>query len=154
MLNVNIPPRSRVRETRKGTVEAISKQLEYVTKGHIRSNANNKFLVPFSSVLELILKTLLLITRSSLSAAQASRLFSRSAPLVNGSIRVRLRQSRPSSKLKPSVLTTAVLNDFYNEVTAYTALAYSVLMARMDAKVTPTDDTDYSCHSYKAIELI
>ena len=38
---------------------------------------------------------------------------------------------------------TATVN---NKVTAYTALAYSVLMAHMDAKVTPTDDTDYSCH--------
>ena len=31
---------------------------------------------------------------------------------------------------------------------AYTALAYSVFMTRMDAKVMPTDDTDYSsCYS-------
>ena len=29
---------------------------------------------------------------------------------------------------------------------AYTALAYSVFTMRMDAKVMPTDDTDYSCH--------
>ena len=32
---------SPVRETRKATVETISKQLEYVTKGHIHSNASN-----------------------------------------------------------------------------------------------------------------
>ena len=40
-------------------------------------------------------------------------------------------------------LTTAAL--CYSEVTAYT-LAYSVFTMGMDAKVTPTDDTDYSCH--------
>ena len=43
-------------------------------------------------------------------------------------------------------LTTAALNDRYTEEMAYTALAYSVLTTGMDAKVTPTDDTDYSCH--------
>ena len=31
-------------------------------------------------------------------------------------------------------------------VTPYTALAYSVFTTHMDAKVTPTDDTDYSYH--------
>ena len=35
---------------------------------------------------------------------------------------------------------------------AYTALAYSVFTMRMDDKVTPTYDTNYSCH-IKAIEL-
>ena len=29
---------------------------------------------------------------------------------------------------------------------AYTVLVYSVFMMRIDAKVTPTDNTDYSCH--------
>ena len=43
-------------------------------------------------------------------------------------------------------LTTAALNDCYSEVMAYTALAYSVFMTGMDAKVTSTDDTDYNCH--------
>ena len=56
-------------------------------------------------------------------------------------------------------LTTPVLNDCYSEVMAYIALAYSycqfglVSVTRMDAYVTPTKDTDYSCH-IKAIELI
>ena len=36
---------------------------------------------------------------------------------------------------------------------SYTALAYSVFMMPMDAKIMPTDDTNYSCH-IKAIELI
>ena len=39
---------------------------------------------------------------------------------------------------------------------AYTVLAYSywlVSMTHMDAYITPTNDTDYSCH-LKAIELI
>ena len=40
-------------------------------------------------------------------------------------------------------LATAVLNDCYSE---YSILAYSVFMMCMHAKVTPTDDTDYSCH--------
>ena len=46
--------------------------------------------------------------------------------------------------------------DCYSEVTAYTVLLYSywlVSMMRMDAYVTPTNNTDYSCH-IKAIELI
>ena len=45
-----------------------------------------------------------------------------------------------------SYIATAVLNDCYSEVTAYIALAYSVFMKHMDAKVTPTDDIDYNCH--------
>ena len=32
--------------------------------------------------------------------------------------------------------------DCYSEVTGYTVLAYSVFMTHMDAKVTPTDNTD------------
>ena len=43
-------------------------------------------------------------------------------------------------------LTTAVVTDCYSEVTAYTVLAYSVFMTRMDAKVIPTDITNYSYH--------
>ena len=35
MLSGNLPQRSPVRETRKVTVEAFLKQLEYATKGHI-----------------------------------------------------------------------------------------------------------------------
>ena len=42
-------------------------------------------------------------------------------------------------------LTTAVLNDYYSEAMAYTALASSVFTC-MDAKVTPTGTNDYSCH--------
>ena len=34
----------------------------------------------------------------------------------------------------------------YSEVTAYTALAYSVFTTRVDAEVTPTDDIDYNCY--------
>ena len=41
MLNINIPQKSLVCETIKAKVETISKQLEYVTKGHICSNTNN-----------------------------------------------------------------------------------------------------------------
>ena len=40
------------------------------------------------------------------------------------------------------VTTTAVLNDRYSKVTAYTVLAYSVFKTRMDAKVPSTDDTN------------
>ena len=36
---------------------------------------------------------------------------------------------------------------------AYTALGYSTFTMCMDAKVTPTDDINYSCY-IKAIELI
>ena len=43
-------------------------------------------------------------------------------------------------------LTITVLNDCYSEVTAYTALAYSVVTTHMDAKVMPTDDIDCICH--------
>ena len=43
-------------------------------------------------------------------------------------------------------LTTAVLNDFYSKIMAYTALAYSVFMTHMDAKATTIDDTNYSYH--------
>ena len=47
-------------------------------------------------------------------------------------------------------LTTAFLNDCYSEVTAYTALGYSywaiVFTMRMDAYITPTKDTGYSCY--------
>ena len=54
----------------------------------------------------------------------------------------------------PYYLTTAVLNDYYSEIMAYTALAYSYWAAtRMDAYITPTNDTDYSCH-IKALEHI
>ena len=57
-----------------------------------------------------------------------------------------LHQPHLSLKLRPSIfyLTTAVLNDYYNEVTAYTVIVYSVFMTHIDAKVTSTDDTDYS----------
>ena len=48
--------------------------------------------------------------------------------------------------LRLAVVTTAVLNDCYSEVTAYTTLSYSVFTMHMDAKVTPTDDIDYSCY--------
>ena len=55
------------------------------------------------------------------------------------------------------LLTIAVLNDCYSEVTAYAVLAYSYWDSfhdvYADAYVTPTNDTDYSCH-IKAIELI
>ena len=50
----------------------------------------------------------------------------------------------------PCYLTTAVLNDCYSEVMAYTVLAYSYWLVptmRMDAYITPTKDTNYSCHS-------
>ena len=53
----------------------------------------------------------------------------------------------PSSKLKRSVL---LINyscfKCDSEVMPCTAVAYSVFTTRMDAKVTPTDDTDYSCY--------
>ena len=53
--------------------------------------------------------------------------------------------------------TTAVLNECYSEVMAYTALAYSCWASFHDAYiyayVMPTVDTEYSCH-IKAIELI
>ena len=45
------------------------------------------------------------------------------------------------------------LNDCYSDVTAYTALIRLVSMTRMDAYITPTNDTNYSFH-IKAIELI
>ena len=48
----------------------------------------------------------------------------------------------PSFKPHLVTLTIAALNDCYSEVTAYTALAYSVFMMHMAAKVTPTDYTD------------
>ena len=35
VLSTNIPQMSLVHKTRKATVEIISKQLEYITKGHI-----------------------------------------------------------------------------------------------------------------------
>ena len=35
VLNTNLPQTSLVHETRKATVELTSKQLEYITKGHI-----------------------------------------------------------------------------------------------------------------------
>ena len=35
VLNLNMPQKSLVCKTRKATVETISKQLEYITKGHI-----------------------------------------------------------------------------------------------------------------------
>ena len=43
-------------------------------------------------------------------------------------------------------VTTAVFNDYYSEVMAYAVLAYSVFMTRMDTKVMPTNNTEYSCH--------
>ena len=53
--------------------------------------------------------------------------------------------------------TKAALNDCYSEVTAYTAQVLTLIglvsATRMDAYITPTTDTDYSCH-IKAIELI
>ena len=60
-------------------------------------------------------------------------------------------QSAPSC-----YLTTAVLNDCYSEVMAYTALAYFIGLVytmRMDAYIAPTNNIDYSCH-IKAKELI
>ena len=59
-----------------------------------------------------------------------------------------LRQSHPLIQLKclSCYLTTAVLNDYYSELTAYTPLAYSyktiVATMCMDAKATPTNNTD------------
>ena len=45
--------------------------------------------------------------------------------------------------------TKAVLNDCYSEVMAYTALVITLIglvsTTRMNAYVTPTIDTDYSC---------
>ena len=55
------------------------------------------------------------------------------------------------------LLPKAALNDCYSEVMAYTALDLTLIglvsTTRMDAYVTPTIDTDYSCH-IKAIEFI
>ena len=80
---------------------------------------------------------MVLITQSDLSA-----------PTFKGAIRVHQHQPHPSLKLKaPSCcLTTDVLNDCYSEAMAYTALAYSVFTTCMDAKVTPTNNTDHTCH--------
>ena len=60
----------------------------------------------------------------------------------------------------PTNITEALIlllnySDRYSEITAYTALANSywlVTMTHTDAKATPTNDTNYSCH-IKAIEL-
>ena len=41
ILNINIPQMRLVYESRKATVEIISKQLEYVTKNCIAINVNN-----------------------------------------------------------------------------------------------------------------
>ena len=50
--------------------------------------------------------------------------------------------------------TTAVLNDCYSELTAYTVLAYSYWASfHDDAYITPTNDTDYSCHIKPCITL-
>ena len=49
----------------------------------------------------------------------------------------------------PYYLTTAVLNDCYSEVTAYTMLADTYWASFHDAYecyIMPTNDTDYSCH--------
>ena len=43
-------------------------------------------------------------------------------------------------------VTTAVLNDCYSEIMAYTVLAYSVFTTRMNAYATPTNDINYSYH--------
>ena len=55
------------------------------------------------------------------------------------------------------LLPKTALNDCYSEVTAYTALLLTLIglvsTTRMDAYVTPTIHTDYSCH-IKAIVLI
>ena len=55
------------------------------------------------------------------------------------------------------LLPKAALNDCYSEVTAYTVLVLILILlvskTRMDDYVTPTINTDYSCH-IKAIELI
>ena len=57
----------------------------------------------------------------------------------------------------PYYLTTAVLNDCYSEVMAYTVLAYSYWAsfhdAYMNGYIMATNNTDYGCH-IKAIELI
>ena len=48
----------------------------------------------------------------------------------------------------PCYLTTAVLNDCYSEVTANTALAYSLIglvsMTHMDVYITPTNDLKFN----------
>ena len=61
---------------------------------------------------------------------EAINLQPKPALLLNGLICVYLRQPCPPSNLTALsfYLTTAVLNDCYSEVTAYTALAYSVFM--------------------------
>ena len=41
------------------------------------------------------------------------------------------------------LITMAVLNNCYGEVMAYTTLVYFVFTMHIDAKATPTDDTDY-----------
>ena len=49
-----------------------------------------------------------------------------------------------------SYFTKAALNDCYSEVMAYTELVLTLIRlvstTRMDAYITPTIDTDYSCH--------
>ena len=45
--------------------------------------------------------------------------------------------------------STTTFKDCYSELTAYTAIAYSVgldLMTQINAKAMPTNNTDYSCH--------
>ena len=43
-------------------------------------------------------------------------------------------------------LYAVILTVCYSEVMAYRVLAYSVFTTHIEAKVMPTDSTDYSCH--------
>ena len=43
-------------------------------------------------------------------------------------------------------LTIAALNDCYSKATALAYSYWASFFMCMDAKVMPTDDTDYSCH--------
>ena len=91
------------------------------------------FLVPL-----LFLNHIIVLTRSHLSTAQASSSFK----WLDTHTYVYFNHAHLQNWSAPSCYwTTAVLNDCYSEVTAYTALAYSVFMMRMDTKATPTDDT-------------
>ena len=92
---------------------------------------------------------IVLITQSHLSIAQISSSFKWLDMHTSTS-------TTPTLSAPSCYFTTAVLNDCYSEVTAYTALAYSYwasFTTRMDAYVTPTNNTDYSCH-IKPIELV
>ena len=85
---------------------------------------------------------MILITRSRLSAAQTSSSFKWLETHTSTSTMPTFK----TEALHLLKLTTVVLNDCYSEVMAYTVLAYSVFTTYMDAKVTPTEDIDYSCH--------